>query len=145
MRKWKAPDGSELWRRGRSVLMTSVLSLLLGCAVMLLYACAAARGWLPLARCDHAVMICLFLGAFPAALIMSRKEGRGILKTAAAASGICFLILILLGIAAGSDRIFSTGLLKYAICVCAGLLFGCAIYAFPKPKRKPRKRRYNKL
>lgn len=122
----------------------SLSSLLVTLLLLLAAAFAIEKGKLPMEQKEKLVMICVFLGAVPTSFLLNLKEGRGALKTSAAACILYMIMLIILELAFGSETIFNPQLLKNGISVLAGHMFGCAIFAFRKPKHKRHNKRYNK-
>lgn len=118
--------------------------MLIALALLLAIAFLMAKGTIPMERREYYVMLCVFLGTSTAALLRCAKEGRGVLKTAGLAFGMYAVFLVLLNLFIDTSSIFTAQYLKNMICAAAGLLFGCAVFAFRKPKQIRKQKRYNK-
>ncbi len=86
-------------------------------------------------------MLCAFLGALPISVFMNMGEGKGALYVSLAADLIYSVLLFLLRLPQGNGAIFTPQYFKNVICAGAGILFGCAICIFRKPKGRYYKKR----
>ena len=138
-------DKTGLLKKGKYAAVLAGLTFALTQLLLIAASAAIISGKLPAERDRQITMLCAFFGAFPTSLLMCAKEGRGVLKTAGAAICAYTLLLILVGAAVKVEPIVSVRLLESVICAGTGMLFGCAVFAFKKPKRKRKARRYNNL
>jgi peptidoglycan/LPS O-acetylase OafA/YrhL len=119
-------------------------AVLIALALLFAIAFLTAKGTIPMERREYYVMLSVFLGTSTAALLRCAKEGRGVLKTAGLAFVMYAVLLVLLNLFADTSPVFTSQYLKNMLCAAAGLLFGCAVFAFRKPKQIRKQKRYNR-
>ncbi len=144
MPKTERMQSGGLLKKCKSAAIMAGLAVLIALLLLFVIAFLTAKGTIPMERREYYVMLSVFLGASTAALLRCAKEGRGVLKTAGLAFGMYAVLLVLLNLFVNTSSVFTAQYLKNMICAAAGLLFGCAVFAFRKPKQTRKHKRYNR-
>ena len=143
----KTEQAAKPGERKRKLLLAlcmAAVSMLITMIFLLGLSFAIANGYLSMERSETMVMLSALFAAALTAFAFCAREGRGAVLTGLAASAMYCLLLLLLELACGTRALLGLEFFKNAICGCAGLLFGCALFAFRKPKLKRRNFKYNR-
>ena len=122
--------------RIRRAAVAAVLSMMLTSIFLLIVSLCVSKGIFPIEHRERLVMLSVILGALPASLWLNGRGGRGAIGTSVCAAAIFSLLQFLTRLFFETRPIFTPQLLKNEICATAGILFGCAICLFRKPKIK---------
>ncbi len=134
MRILEAVQRGNVKNRAKKAFLTALLSFCMTSIILLILAAFIEKGALQLNDSNWIIMLSAFFGTFPVSYIASRREGRGVLKTAMISGLLYCAILALCRLFAREMSDISGQLLKNMICAIGGFLFGGALYAFKKPR-----------
>ena len=105
----------------------AVIAMLITLALMFVSAWLIGKQMLGMDQGDKMVMLSVFLGTVVGTLLTIPRQGRGTITTGMTVGAMYIVLLLVLAIASGTEKLFGSNFLKMLICASAGSSFGSAL------------------
>ena len=133
--------GSRLQKRAIQSAISAVLSMLFTLVLLLILSTLFASGKLNAEYEREFIMLCVFIANLVITSVIIRKNREGILITSILSGLFYVLILLIMAISAGSERLLNTEFIRISISAVVGSVLHIALKITSDRKRFRKKRR----